>query len=99
MSGPRQKTCAACGRVIAAGEVYYRFRLVLQGEQDVLDASGAGAVGDELAALLRQLDSGREDPREWEEQVHWERTGEVCSACRSVVVRLLAPAPAPLGPH
>lgn len=98
MTGPLPKTCAACGRGIAARDVYYRFKLVLQGEQDVLDAGGGGGE-DDLAALVRQLEAGPEDPRELEEQVHWERTGVVCAACRSMAVRLLAPPPKPVGPH
>ncbi|NMO13260.1 hypothetical protein HPC49_02710 [Pyxidicoccus fallax] len=98
MTGPRPKTCAACGRAIAAHEVYYRFKLVLEGEQDVLDAPGEGGEGDDLATLVRQLEEGPEDTRELEEQVHWERTGVVCSKCRSVVVRTLAP-PSVAGPH
>jgi hypothetical protein len=56
MTAPRPKTCAACGRGLAAREVYYRFKLVLEGEQDVLDASGGGE-GDDLAALVKQLES------------------------------------------
>jgi hypothetical protein len=91
VTGPRQKTCATCERGIAASEVYYRFTLVLQGEQDVLDVPGRGAAEDELSSLLKQLEAGPESPREWEEQVHWERSGVVCAACRSVVVRTLAP--------
>lgn len=97
-TGPRPKTCAACGRGISAHEVYYRFKLVLEGEQDVLDAAGGGE-GDDLAALVKQLEEGPEDPRELEEQVHWERTGTVCATCRSLVVRTLAAAPVPAGPH
>jgi hypothetical protein len=98
MTGPRPKRCAACGRGIAAREVYYRFKLVLQGEQDVLDSPGEGE-GDDLAALVRQLEAGPEDPRELEEQVHWERAGVVCAACRSLVVRTLTAPPGTAGPH
>lgn len=78
--------------------MYYRFTLVLQGEQDVLDASGGG-TGDELASILQQLEAGPQDPRELEEQVHWERTGVICPACRSVVMRTLAPPSGSAGPH
>jgi hypothetical protein len=99
MSGPRPKTCAACGRGIAANEVYYRFSLVLQGEQDVLGPSGGGSSEDELAALVKQLEEGQESAQELEEQVHWERSGVVCSACRSVVVRTLSAPPEVAGPH
>ena len=101
MTGPLPKTCAACGRGIAAHEVYYRFKLVLEGEQDVLNPplSAAGNPGDELAELVRRLEEGPEDPRELEEQVHWERTGVVCSGCRSVAVRMLTPPPKAAGPH
>ncbi|MCP3143638.1 hypothetical protein [Pyxidicoccus xibeiensis] len=98
MTGQRPRTCAACGRGIAAREVYYRFKLVLEGEQDVLDTPGGGG-GDDLAALVRQLEEGPEDVRELEEQVHWERAGVVCTACRSVVVRMLAPSSENSGPH
>lgn len=89
----------ACGRSIAPSETYYRFTLVLQGEQDVLDASGTGGTADELATLLRQMEAGPADPREWEEQVHWERSGVICSACRSVVTRTLAGPTVDAGPH
>jgi hypothetical protein len=97
-TGPPPKTCATCGRRIGAREVYYRFKLILQGEQDVLDAGGGGGE-DELAALVRQLEAGPEDPRALEEQVHWERAGCVCSQCRSMAVRLLSSPPPPVGPH
>jgi hypothetical protein len=71
--------------------VYYRFTLVLQGEQDVLAPSGSGGTGEELASILRQLEEGPQDGREWDEQVHWERAGVICRACRTVVTRTLAP--------
>jgi hypothetical protein len=79
--------------------VYYRFTLVLEGEQDVLGPSGAGATQDDLAALLKQLEQGNESAQELEDQVHWERNGVVCSACRAVVVRALAAPPEVAGPH
>lgn len=88
---PSPKTCVACGRPIAPSELYYRFTLVLQGEQDVLEPSGSSGTGEELASLMRKLEEGPEDPREWEEQVHWERAGVICTACRAVVMRTLAP--------
>jgi hypothetical protein len=78
--------------------VYYRFTLVLEGDQDVLGAPGSG-TGDELATILQQLEEGPEDPREFEDQVHWEHSGVICSACRSVVMRTLAPPPGDAGPH
>lgn len=99
MSGPRLKTCAACARGIAPSEVYFRFTLILEGEQDVLGPSGAGATEDDLAALLKQLEQGNESAQELEDQVHWERSGVVCSACRSVVVRTLSAPPEVAGPH
>jgi hypothetical protein len=98
VAGPPPKTCAACGRHIAPSELYYRFTLVLQGEQDVLDASGKG-TGDELSTVLRQLEEGPQDPREWEEQVHWERKGVICTACRLVVMRTLTLPSDNEGPH
>ncbi len=96
--GPSPKTCVACGRHLAASEVYYRFTLTLQGEQDMLDGPGRGSTV-ELAAIMKQLEEGPEDARELEEQVHWERTGVICSACRSVVVRSLERPPGEAGPH
>ncbi|WNG47482.1 hypothetical protein F0U60_27710 [Archangium minus] len=99
MSGPRPKTCAACGRGIAPNAVYYRFTLVLEGEQDVLGPSGGKSSEDELAALMKQLEEGSESPQELEDQVHWERSGVVCAACRSVVVRTLSAPPEPAKPH
>ncbi|RKG66351.1 hypothetical protein D7V80_20140 [Corallococcus sp. CA054B] len=101
MTGPQPKACATCGRVIAAHAVYYRFSLVLEGEQDLLDPSDdlEGNPAEALAALVRRLDEGSEDPGELEAQVHWERTGVVCSECRSVAVRMLSTATKDAGPH
>jgi hypothetical protein len=95
------KVCATCGRTISARELYYRFTLVLQGEQDVLDASGGAGTdeADGLDALLQQLEQGPEDAREWEEQVHWERSGVICPACRDLVRRTLALPSEDTGPH
>jgi 2,3-bisphosphoglycerate-independent phosphoglycerate mutase len=99
MEGPRPKNCAACGRGIAAAEVYYRFTLVLQGEQDVLDSAPGGSSEEELASLVRKLEANPQEAREWEEQIHWEHKGMVCAACRTVVVRTLSSSQAPAGPH
>jgi hypothetical protein len=101
MTGPRPRSCATCGRIIAAREVYYRFKLVLEGEQDVLDTAEAGGGGQEedLVALVKRLEEGPEDARELEDQVHWERAGEVCAGCRSVAVRMLTPVSSDAGPH
>lgn len=81
--------------------MYYRFSLVLEGEQDLLDPSGTadGGHGDALAELVQRLESGSEDSSELEAQVHWERTGVACSECRSVAVRMLTPAAEDAGPH
>lgn len=79
--------------------MYYRFTLVLEGEQDVLGPSSASAAQDELSALLHQLEQSDASAQELEEQVHWERSGVVCSACRSVVVRTLSAPPEVAGPH
>jgi hypothetical protein len=98
MEGPRPKNCVACGRGIAAHEVYYRYTLVLQGEQDMLDSPG-GSSQEELTALLRKLEANPQEAREWEEQVHWEHKGVVCAACRTVVVRTLSASQLPAGPH
>ena len=100
---PAPTPCDTCGRVLAPGELYYRFTLVLEGEQDVLGTlPRAGALddtGDELAALLRRLEDGPESAQELEEQVHWERHGRVCKDCRALVVRTLSTPPEPAGPH
>ena len=79
--------------------MYYRFTLILEGEQDVLGPSGAGPSQDDLATILKQLEQGDESAQELEDQVHWERSGVVCSACRSVVVRTLSAPPEAAGPH
>ncbi|WP_434391327.1 hypothetical protein [Melittangium boletus] len=100
---PAIKTCAVCGRAIAPDALYYRFALTLQAEQDVL-GGGAGTPGaespeEELTALLKRLEDSPDSAEAWEEQVHWERGGTVCTACRTVVVRLLTPPPGPERPH
>ncbi len=80
--------------------MYYRFTLVLEGEQDVLDTPRGGGTGsDELSALLKQLEASPESSQALEEQVHWERAGVVCAACRTVIMRALAPPSDPAGPH
>ncbi|WP_223644859.1 hypothetical protein [Corallococcus sp. EGB] len=101
MTGPRAKTCATCGRVIAAHAVYYRFSLVLEGEQDLLDPSDdlEGNPAEALEALIRRLDEGSADPGEMEAQVHWERSGVICSECRAVAMRMLNTATADSEPH
>jgi hypothetical protein len=98
MTAPRSKACATCGRSITPREVYYRFSLVLQGEQDMIDTPGGGSQ-EELAAVMKRLEESPESPQELEEQVHWERSGVVCGACRSLVVRTLTPKPSAAGPH
>lgn len=65
----------------------------------MLGPSGAGASENELSAILEQLEQSNASAQELEEQVHWERSGVVCSACRSVVVRMLAAPPEVAGPH
>ncbi|MDC0714806.1 hypothetical protein POL68_40530 [Stigmatella sp. ncwal1] len=92
------KMCATCGRSISSRELYYRFTLVLQGEQDVLDEPTPGDAGT-LDSLLQQLEQGPEDPSEWEEQVHWERSGVICPACRDLVRRTLTLPVEDTGPH
>ena len=79
--------------------MYYRFHLVLQGEQDLVDAAPDDDEGESLEALVERLARAPEDPRELEEQVHWERSGVVCGACRAVVVRTLTPPVEGAGPH
>ena len=99
MTGPAPKSCATCGRGIAPSEVYYRFSLVLQVEQDMIGTLAGGGSEEELAAVMKQLEESPESPQELEEQVHWERAGVVCTACRALVVRTLTPKPAAVGPH
>jgi hypothetical protein len=82
-----------------AQETYYRFHVVFEGEQDLLDPPGAGGAGDALAELVQRLEAGTEDPQELEAQVHWERSGVVCSECRAVAVRMLSAPPEDAGPH
>ncbi|MCP3101547.1 hypothetical protein LZ198_21975 [Myxococcus sp. K15C18031901] len=96
-ASPRR--CATCGRELAAREVYYRFHLVLQGEQDLVEVASDEDEGESLEALVERLARAPEDPRELEEQVHWERSGVVCGACRAVVVRTLTPPTEGAGPH
>jgi len=99
VTGPAPRACATCGRGIAPSEVYYRFSLVLQVEQDMIGTLGGGGSQEELAAVMKQLEESPESPQELEEQVHWERAGVVCTACRALVVRTLTPKPAAVGPH
>ncbi|HLM45599.1 MAG TPA: hypothetical protein VK458_17125, partial [Myxococcaceae bacterium] len=89
MTAPAPKACATCGRGIAPSEVYYRFSLVLQVEQDMIGTLAGGGSEEELAAVMKQLEESPESPQELEEQVHWERAGVVCTACRALVVRTL----------
>jgi xanthine/CO dehydrogenase XdhC/CoxF family maturation factor len=79
--------------------VYYRFSLVLQVEQDMIGTLAGGGSEEEFAAVMKQLEESPESPQELEEQVHWERAGVVCTACRALVVRTLTPKPAAVGPH
>jgi hypothetical protein len=75
---PGPRTCAHCERPIAPTETWYRFALVLQGEAEVLDPTGAA---DEPEDLLAQLEAF--DPAELEAQVHEEQSGVLCAACRA----------------
>jgi hypothetical protein len=93
------RTCATCGRQLAPSELYYRFTLVLEGEQDVLDPTGRAGDPAELEAVLQQLKDGPEDARELEDQVHWERAGIICATCRKVVMRALDAPPGEAGSH
>lgn len=83
-----------CERPIGAGELHYRFAIALEGEQRLLGDAGPHA-GEELAALVKRLEEGPEDPTAWEEQVHWERSGVVCATCRARLVELLGGGAAP----
>lgn len=85
MSPTRQ--CTSCERTLEPSEPYYRFAVAIEGEQDVV-ATG-GSAGDELTAILTQLEHGPDDPSHWEEQVHWERSGVMCDTCRDRLIDLL----------
>lgn len=96
MSAPTRQ-CASCERALEPGELYYRFAVALEGEQDVVDRTGADAR-DELKAVLTELEHGPDDPSGWEDQVHWERSGVVCPSCRERLVALVGSVSSP-GPH
>lgn len=83
-----RRQCASCEQPIAPGVLYYRFAVAIEGEQDVIDTTGQSARG-ELKAALKQLEDGPDDPTHWEEQVHFERSGVVCAACRLRLVSLV----------
>ena len=100
VSVPPPRTCALCGQRLAPGAVYYRFTLVLEAEQDVLDPSPSQeSTEDALATLLERLETGPESAQALEEQVHWRRGGVVCATCRTVVMRTLSSPPESAGPH
>jgi hypothetical protein len=101
--GPPARTCATCGRRLAPGAPYYRFALVLEAEQDVLDPpqpeGSAQDTEEALARLMKRLEDAPESPEELEAQVHWKHEGAVCPPCREAVVRMLAVPPEPAGSH
>jgi len=74
--------------VIDASATYYRFALAIEGEQDVIDTGR-----DDLKEALAQLEAGPDDPTEWEEQVHLERSGIICGGCRARLLALLGGSP------
>lgn len=82
------RQCTSCERTLEPAEPYYRFAVAIEGEQDVVDTTGAGA-GDELKAILTQLEQGPDDPGHWEDQVHWERSGVMCDTCRDRLIDFL----------
>ena len=96
MSAPRRQ-CASCERALEPGELYYRFAVALEGEQDVVDLTGADAR-DELKSVLSELERGPDDASSWEDQVHWERSGVVCPRCRERLVALVGGGSS-AGPH
>ena len=95
--GASRRQCASCERTLEPGELYYRFAVALEGEQDVVDPTGADAR-DELKAVLSELEHGPDDASGWEDQVHWERSGVVCPACRERLVALVGGGSS-AGPH
>jgi len=76
-----RRQCASCERAIEPADLYYRFALAIEGEQDVIDTPGV-----ELKEALAQLEAGPEDPTHWEEQVHLERSGVICAGCRARLI-------------
>ncbi|MDP6934923.1 MAG: hypothetical protein QGG40_18525, partial [Myxococcota bacterium] len=58
------RTCVRCGRELEPAEVYFRFRVIVEGDQDLaaLAASPAGeSPGDLLARMEREGDWERYD--------------------------------------
>ena len=76
---PPARTCTACGCTLAPTDVYHRFRLVIEAEQDLSALWDTGASVHDLLARMRE-------ERTWEryeDDVHWETAGELCGACRA----------------
>lgn len=77
-------TCSHCLCSLDPSALHYRFAIALEGEQRALDAdTPKKGEFDELAELMKVLEAGPEDPTFYEDHVHWERSGILCSACRA----------------
>jgi len=89
-SEPPSRRCDACKMVLAAGGLYFRFALAVQGEMDVLDAPSEDALADDPQAILEHMEK-EADWERYETDVHWEREGLLCPSCRRRLRNLLEP--------
>jgi hypothetical protein len=79
--------CRACRAPIPTGGVYHRVHVVIRGEQDLLpEAIPAESPGDLLARMEVEGDWDR-----YADDVHWERTVALCTACRDELRVFLEP--------
>ncbi len=72
-----ERLCSGCGTSLPAGAVYHRFKLVLQGEQELCFEVGTESPVSLLARMESEADWGR-----YAEDVHWQAQGELCARCR-----------------
>ncbi len=72
------RRCDHCSRELPASRPYYRFALAIQGELDVL-ATGDATADDPHTIIASAHDVSAEDA---EAEVHWEKAGVLCGACR-----------------
>jgi hypothetical protein len=86
------RVCDACGRALPPSQVYFRFAVAIEGELDVLD-TGHPDAADPRAILASMEDVSAEEA---EGEVHWERSGALCGACRRQLLAFLG---AGAGPH
>lgn len=99
---PPSRRCDACAEALKAGGLYFRFAIALQGEMDVLDAPSGDSLGTDPHAILAHMEA-EADWERYETDVHWEREGVLCPACRRRLCDLIEPGsvdeePEPGGP-